>query len=121
MIYTALSEDAMRAEFDRLTILAVVTRPAPRLMAAINVSLSRVLDLRDEDLLETLGVAVADLTADPPTLPRELGEAAHYLGYEAIIAPSAAGVGVVLAIFGDSRAATSSIEVTGTRTFDISF
>ena len=44
-------------------------------------------------------------------MPRLIGEAAHHLGYEAILAPSAAGEGVVLAIFMDNRASTSVVEL----------
>jgi len=45
------------------------------------------------------------------TLLRAIGEAAQHLGYEAIVAPSAAGAGDVVAIFLTNRMAESSIEV----------
>ena len=44
-------------------------------------------------------------------VPQAIGEAAHHLGYEAILAPSAAGTGHALAIFLDNRAADSLLEV----------
>ena len=53
----------------------------------------------------------ADLVADDIRLPNEIGQAAHHLGFEGVLAPSATGHGVVLAIFLDSRATDSIVEV----------
>jgi RES domain-containing protein len=87
----------------------------PRRLATIRVRLSRVLDLTNEQVRVALGVSETDLTADDPVIPRAIGETAHHLGYEAILAPSAAGRGRVLAVFLDNRAAGSSLEVAEVR------
>jgi len=58
-------------------------------------------------------VSEADLTGEDPAIPQAIGEAAHHLGYEAILAPSAVGQSHVLAIFLDNRAADSLLEVAG--------
>jgi RES domain-containing protein len=84
---------------------------APRRLATIRVRLSRVLDLTDERVRASLSVDEADLIADDPAIPRAIGEAAHHLGYEAVLAPSAAGHGQVLAIFLDNLAADSVLEL----------
>lgn len=84
---------------------------ARRRLATIRVRLSRVLDLTDERVRASLGLGEADLIADDPAIPRAIGEAAHHLGYEAVLAPSAAGHGQVLAIFLDNRAADSVLEL----------
>jgi RES domain-containing protein len=86
---------------------------APRRLATIHVRLSRVLDLTTEATRASLGVTEADLVGDDPGIPRAIGEAAHHLGYEAVLSPSAAGPGTVLAIFLDNRAADSALEVVG--------
>ena len=84
---------------------------SPRRLATIRVRLSRVLDLTNGDVRTALGVSAADLTGEDPAVPRAIGEAAHHLGYEAILAPSAAGQGHALAIYLDNRAADSLLEV----------
>ena len=86
---------------------------SPRRLATIRVRLSRVLDLTNSDVRAALEVSEADLTGDDPAVPRAIGETAHHLGYEAILAPSAAGEGHALAIFLDNRAADSMFEVAG--------
>lgn len=87
----------------------------PRRLATIRVRLSRVLDLTRDDMRAALGVTEADITGDDLAVPQAIGETAHRLGYEAILAPSAAGSGQVLAIFLDNRAADSLVEVTEVR------
>jgi RES domain-containing protein len=84
----------------------------PRDLATLEVDFSRVVDLRDEAALRSLEVKREELTADDPSVAQALGEAAHHLGYEAVIAPSAAGgPGSVVAIVLTNRAATSFIDV----------
>lgn len=83
----------------------------PRRLATIRIRLSRVLDLTNADVRAALDVTEADLTDEDPALSQLIGETAHHLGYEAILAPSAAGSGQALAIFMDNRAADSVLEV----------
>ena len=74
---------------------------------------SRVLDLTDGDTLQALGIAAEAISGDDTTLPRAIGEAANHLGFEAILAPSAAGDGVVVAIILNNQAAGSLLSVEG--------
>lgn len=112
-MYTALDVPTVDRELVRAARRAGMAgaRMGPRRLATIRVRLSRVLDVTSEPVLAALGVSEADLTADDPVIPRSIGETAHHLGYEAILAPSAAGEGRVLAIFLDNRAADSVLEV----------
>jgi len=87
----------------------------PRRLATIHVRLARVLDLTTEPNRAALGVTGADLTADDSSLPQRIGEAAHRLGYEAVLAPSAAGSGQVLAIFLEELAPGSNADVVAVR------
>ena len=73
--------------------------------------LSRVLDLTDEATRVTVGIDLASILEDNSTTAREVGEAANYLGFEAILAPSASGEGSVLAIMLSNRAADSELVV----------
>ena len=117
VVYTALDVATVDRELDRAARRAGMTSAmmGPRRLATIRVRLSRVLDLTDADVRAALDVSPADLTADDPAVPQAIGEMAHHLGYEAILAPSAAGDGQALAIFLDNRAADFLIEVTETR------
>ena len=112
-MYTALDVATVDLELDRSARRAGMTTAMmrPRRLATIRVRLSRVLDLTNADVRAALDVSEADLTGDDPAVPQAIGETAHHLGYEAILAPSAAGSGYALAIFLDNRAADSLLEV----------
>ena len=107
----------MDLELDRSARRAGMTTAMmrPRRLATIRVRLSRVLDLTMADVRAALDVSEADLTGDDLEIPQAIGETAHHLGYEAILAPSAAGRGYALAIFLDNRAANSLLEVADVR------
>ena len=112
-MYTALDVATVDLELERTAHRAGMTSAMmkPRRLATIRVRLSRVLDLTNPDVRAALEVSEADLTGDDPAVPQAIGETAHHLGYEAILAPSAAGTGHALAIFLDNRAADSLLEV----------
>ncbi|MCW3019408.1 MAG: hypothetical protein JWN10_1716 [Solirubrobacterales bacterium] len=73
----------------------------PRRMYRYEVALGAVLDLRDPPARASLNLNDAELTANDASKCREIGESAHYLRLEGILAPSAAGQGTVLAVFFD--------------------
>jgi RES domain-containing protein len=116
-VYTALDVATVDLELDRAARRAGMTRTMmrPRRLATIRVRLSRVLDLTNADVRSALDVSEADLAGEDQAVPQAIGETAHHLGYEAILAPSAGGSGYALAIFLDNRAADSLIEVTNVR------
>lgn len=117
MLYTALDPETVNQELLRSARRAGLDAAtlAPRRLATIHARLSRVLDLTSPSVRAALGVTEADLTADDPATARAIGEAANHLGYEAILAPSAAGAGTVLAILIDNRAADSVLEFVDVR------
>lgn len=71
----------------------------PRRLYRYEVRLSAVLDLREESALRAVELDDADLRGDDPRACQAVGEAAHYLGLEGILAPSAVGSGDILAAF----------------------
>jgi len=118
VIYTASSVEAVDAEFRRLLASARLPVIRPRLLATIRVQLTRVLDLRSDSVRQTLGIELSDMNAEDLTVSRAIGEAAQHLGYEAIVAPSATGVGHVVALFMTNRAPDPSIEVVEATDYD---
>lgn len=113
VVYTAADLRIIDLELERAANRAGMSLAmmGPRRLSTIRVRLSRVLDLTRPDVRLALGVSEEDLTDDDVALPQSIGEAAHHLGYEAVLAPSAAGDGSVLAIFLDNRAADSVLEI----------
>ncbi len=71
----------------------------PRVLYRYETMLDRVLDLTADETLAHLGVTVTQITGADLTVPRQIGEAAHATGSQAIRAPSATGVDEVLAVF----------------------
>jgi RES domain-containing protein len=81
----------------------------PRRMYRYEVTLGAVLDLQDPAARTSVDLGEAELKANDATRCRQIGEAAHYLGLEGILAPSATGEGTVLAVFFDRLHADSQI------------
>jgi RES domain-containing protein len=81
----------------------------PRRMYHYEVTPSAVLDLRDPAARAAVELSEAKLNANDATKCRQIGEAAHYLGLEGILAPSATGEGTVLTVFFDRLHADSQI------------
>ena len=71
----------------------------PRVLYRYEISLDRVLDLTSDKTLDHLGVTTAQIVGADATIPRQIGEAAHATGSQAIRALSATGVDHVLAVF----------------------
>lgn len=71
----------------------------PRVLYRYEISLDRVLDLTSQTTLDHLGVTKTQITGGDVTTPRQIGEAAHASGSQAIRAPSATGVDQVVAVF----------------------
>ena len=71
----------------------------PRVLYRYEVSLDRVLDLTSGETLEHFGVTTQQVVGADLGIPRQIGEAAHATGSQAIRAPSATGVDEVLAVF----------------------
>jgi RES domain-containing protein len=87
----------LRHRGDRLVI--GVEGLLPRALYRYEISLDRVLDLTSDVTLDHLDVTTAQIVAADVTIPRQIGEAAHATGSQAIRALSATGVDQVLAVF----------------------
>jgi RES domain-containing protein len=110
-LYLALDRQTTVNEFYRLA-----TRQGrapedflPRRMYRYEVALSAVLDLRDPSARASVELSEAELKSNDAAMCRQIGESAHYLRLEGILAPSAAGEGTVLAVFFDRLHADSQI------------
>ncbi len=71
----------------------------PRKLHVVTVHELQVLDLTRDQALTAVGLTVGDIQADDWTPCQRVGQAAHFLGFEGIRAPSATGMGYVIAAF----------------------
>ncbi len=120
-LYVGMSEDIVAAEFRRLATRSGRSTAdfLPRQLYQIEVKLQLVLDLTDGGHVHALHIDDADLVSDDLTTCQAVGDAAHYLGTEAVLAPSAAGTGVALAVFTDRLGPASVLTPRLMRVWDV--
>ncbi len=114
-LYLGLTTHVVEAEFRRLADRAgrAPSDFMPRDLVEYEVELEAVLDLTDPDSLTAVGLSEA-LYSDDPTPCQQVGEAAHHLGREGLLAPSVTGEGSVLAVFLERLLPASRLEVVST-------
>lgn len=115
VLYTALDEETAKAELERLAERQGLTLDdfAPRDLVSIEVSLSKVLNLTDDNISEQLGIKESEIVGNDVSLCLEISRLARRAGFEAILAPSATKKGAVLVVFPDCLRPTSRMEVAG--------
>jgi RES domain-containing protein len=111
-LYLADSVETVAREFLRLARRQGLRLEdfLPRDLYTFEVRLEAVVDLRGEETRERVGLSDAELRGDDPRACRAIGEAAHYLDFEGVTAPSATGAGEVLAVFLDRLRSNSRVE-----------
>lgn len=119
VVYTALDRPTVDAEFGRLTRRAALPAASflPRRLSRIRLDLRRVLDLTDPGTRRRLGVTLATLRDDDWRPTQQIGQAAQFLGFEAVLAPGAEG-GTTLALFSSSLHPESRIERIGEEDYE---
>lgn len=100
-IYLAEDLATCRAEFERMANLQGLPTTAfrPRALHVVDTEDLELLNLDDEAALEAVGLIEASLRADDWSECQAIADGAHFLGMQGIRAPSAAGTGVVVAVF----------------------
>lgn len=112
-LYTAFDRPTMIAELERAArrqgIAAADLLPRDEVIYAVE--LQRVIDLVNPGHLRTVGLDGARLASRDWRLCQAIGDAAHYVGFEGILSPSATGTGNTLAIFLDRLVRGSTLNV----------
>jgi RES domain-containing protein len=100
-LYLCLSMDCAVAEFNRLGMKHPAGKAAflPRELYEYRFEFQNALDLTSDTVLDELSLGAADLIVDRWDFCQSIGQAAHAVGFQAIRAPSATGVGQVLCVF----------------------
>ena len=118
-LYLAGTPTLAVAESLMLGNLYGVARFAPRLLVTVEVVISRVIDLRVEQVRAGLGLSAEDLVADwrpaaRPTRMQRAGDVLLRLGVEAAIFPSVIELGSVnIVVFACNVDAAKSLRVVG--------
>lgn len=101
VLYLGLEIRTVVAEFHRLASRqgVAVASFLPRVLYRYEVELNNLLDLRDSEVREAVGITLNEMASDDLTACQALGEAAFSAGREGLLAPSATGSGEVLAVF----------------------
>lgn len=113
VLYTSPSVDVVVAEVVRKAKRAGFAPEdlMPRRLVTYSVELQRVLDLSAEPNRQLTGFSLDVVTDDDLRICQAIGEAAHYMGLEAILAPSAATAGSALSIFLNKLLPDSMVDV----------
>lgn len=88
-IYASLAREGALEEAEHQIAVQPVRPRARRTLYTIEITLTQVFDLTDTDLLHELGVGEAELAADDMVMCRDLGGAAHWIGRDGLLVPSA--------------------------------
>lgn len=115
VLYLAESEAVARAEFRRMArkMGEPVGNFLPRELHRYEVRLVDLVDLRDQDTRIAVGLSERVRRADPPTVCQAVGAAAHEVGREGILVPSATDQGLVLPVFYGRIGSSSYVRPTG--------
>jgi RES domain-containing protein len=99
-IYLAEPEAACRAEITRLIDRAGPSKVRfPRAIHTVSVDQVQVVDLTTPERLTAVELDLDDIRSDDRSRCQRVGEGVAYLGFQGVLAPSATGVGFVLAVF----------------------
>jgi RES domain-containing protein len=111
-LYFGLSRETVVAEFQRAARRQGLQPEdfLPRELHTFRISLAAVLDLRSEERLAQVSLTLLDVERPDAHSCQLIGDAAHYLGSEGILAPSATRIGTVLAVFLDRLKPGSIVE-----------
>ncbi|MCZ2807600.1 RES family NAD+ phosphorylase [Modestobacter sp. VKM Ac-2983] len=92
----------------------------PRRLYTVTVDVAQVLDLTDTDNLATVGLTEDDLRSpvDDYEACQRVAAAAHQLEIQAVLAPSATGLGETLAIFRERVTLTGTLQVQAEETWE---
>jgi RES domain-containing protein len=109
-LYGSLDAATAAAEIDHLISVQPTPIKKPRVTVKLEVSLSRLVDLSDEDIMEQVGVSLATIRSNGVEECRLVGSAIAWLGYEAVLVPSARADGLNLVVFVNNLDPDNSVE-----------
>lgn len=100
-VYLAFPEETCVAEFLKVaeTQARGASSFAPRSIHTFQLTNIELLDLTAPGSLEAVGLSLADIESSDRRACQAVGETAHYLIYQGVLAPSSTGIGNVIAVF----------------------
>lgn len=110
-LYCALDPLTASAEIDYLVSLQSVPITRPRVTHELAVGLERVADLAAGAALQATGLSISVIRANGVAECRQIGAACAWLGFEALLVPSARTEGTNLVLFVTNLGPDSVVEV----------
>jgi len=107
---TCLAELDRLAEAQGMTADDLLRATSGRTLSTIRVDQLDVLDLRDPQVCARVGLELEDISDDDRTACQAVSQAADFLQFGGVLAPSAAGHGLVLAVF-ESRVTPGQLSI----------
>ena len=102
-LYFAFPAEACMAEVERAAasqgLTAETLLRAARRLHTMEIRNASVLDLTDPATMNAVGLALEDVRSDDWEACQAVGHAAWFLHFDGVLAPSASGIGYVLALF----------------------
>jgi RES domain-containing protein len=117
-LYCSLDADTAIAEIDHLIALQPVPITKQRITYELDITIDKVIDLSTTEALRSVGLSMSDLIADAYGECATVGAAAAWLGYSAMIVPSARGEANNLVVFATNLDPDDSIEIVKEERFD---
>jgi RES domain-containing protein len=120
-LYLGLSQETVAAEWARAAAAQGLDLDdfLPRELYELDLSLASVLDLRPLEARSAAKLTVHDVSAEEQRACQRVGEAAHSLGLEGLMAPSATGIGDVIAVFLDQLKPNAQLDVVSPHTWNV--
>jgi RES domain-containing protein len=115
-LYAAIEKDTAIAEGDHLIAVQGLPVTTERNLYTIAVELENVLDLRDDALLNSIGLPKSVREDDDHRACQLVGGAAEWLGHDGILVPSARHLGTNLAIYVAKLNPAARLEVVAAET-----
>jgi RES domain-containing protein len=103
-IYLSLDRSGVIAEGDHAVAVQPLRPSARRFVYAVQLTLSKVLDLTDSDSLASTGLTSDDIADDDHSKCREVGGAVAWLEHDGLLVPSARSTSTNLVVYPTNRA-----------------
>jgi RES domain-containing protein len=110
-LYCSLDAETAAAEIDHLISVQPVPIRKPRVTFELEVTLSRIVDLSDESNLDRVGAPIGTIRSNGVDECQLVGAAIAWLGYEAVLVPSARSNTLNLVVFVNNVEPDNSVDV----------
>ncbi len=110
-IYTSTTRETASAEAEYAIASQPVRPSTSRQLYQVRVTVTNVIDISDRAVLADLGIGDDNLRAADQEVCRTVGGAAHWLGFDGLLVPSARAAGTNLVLYADRLDVDAAFEI----------